>query len=268
MKKYFYIIISLSSLIFFLSSCKSNSTSPSDNSNNNSNSGGSYYPNTDGTSYKYSIVRTDSAGNKVSGSRAIVYSGTSVVGSVTYQNQIDTTTVAVFVNATHSLFVKDNNGVSIILDTAGFYGIIPDAYKPYVSVDQTIKIFQSSFLDGNPWTVFDMSLKEGALSLDLVHVAAVYKGMEQVPLNLSTGAVTQSAAKIQYTITLNIPNPANLLATTTNSIYTANAWLADNIGIVQIQGNAMLLDAFTGNGIKFADTTSTITQSLVSYKIK
>ena len=268
MKKYFYIIISLSSLIFLLNSCKSSSTSPADNSNNNSSSGASYYPNTDGTSYKYSVVRTDSAGNKVSGSRAVVYSGTSEVGSVTYQNEIDTTTIAVFVNATHSLFVKDNNGVSIILDTAGFYNIIPDAYRPYVSVDQTIKIFQSSFLDGNQWTVFDMSLKEGALSLDLVHVVAVYKGMEQVPLNLSTGAVTQSAAKILYTITLNIPNPTNPLATPAYSLYTANAWLANNIGIVQIQGNATLLDAFTGNGISFADTSSTITQSLISYKIK
>jgi hypothetical protein len=42
----------------------------------------------------------------------------------------------------------------------------------------------------------------------------------------------------------------------------------DNIGIVQIQGNAFFFDALSGNGINFADTSSTINQSLVNYNIK
>jgi hypothetical protein len=265
MKKYLFILIGLISAAFFINGCKSSTTSPADNTNNNTTN---YYPNTDGTSYKYTIVKTDSTGNKISGTRSVVYSGTSVVSSVTYQNEIDTANFSGFINATSSLFLKDNTGVSIVLDTAGFYNIVPATFRSFVTVNPKVQLLQNTFLDGNQWIVFDMSLKYGSVSLDLVNVVASYKGMEQVPLNLSSGAVTQSAAKIQYTIVLNIPDPNNLLATPARSLYTATAWLANNIGIVQIQGNATLLDAFTGNGINFADSTSTVTQSLISYKIK
>ena len=265
MKKYLFILIGLISAVIFINGCKSSTTDPD---NNNPQPSTNYYPNTDGTSYKYSVVKSDSAGNKISGNRSVVYSGTSVVSSVTYQNEIDTASFSGFINVTHSLFLKDNTGVSIVLDTSGFYNIVPAAFRPYVTVNPKVQLLQNTFLDGNQWIVFDMSLKYGSLSLDLVNVVASYKGMEQVPLNLSSGAITQSAAKIQYTIVLNIPDPNNLLATPARSLYTATAWLANNIGVVQIQGNATLLDAFTGGGIKFSDTTSTVTQSLISYKIK
>ncbi|MGA7721096.1 MAG: hypothetical protein WCA84_07950 [Ignavibacteriaceae bacterium] len=268
MKKEIYATITVMLLLFCLNSCKSNPTSPTNTTTNSSNSASSYYPNGDGTSYKYSVVRTDSVQNKTTGTRTVNYSGTTDVGTVTYQNEFDTTTFSALVNATHTLFVKDSNGVSLMLDTTGFFDIIPATYKPFISFSPTIKIFQSSFLNGTPWTVFDLSLKEGALSIDLVNVVASFMDNEQVSLSLSSGTVTQTAAKVQYTIKLNIPNASNPLAGTVSSTYTAYAWFANNIGIVQIQGNATLLDAFTGNGINFADTTSSITQSLVNYNIK
>lgn len=266
MRKYFFIAIGLIATVFYFNACKSNSISPSDNSS--TSSGASYYPNGDGTSYKYSVVRTDSAGNQITGSRTVLYAGTSVSGTVTYQNELDTITFGVLASITHSLFVKDNNGVSLVLDTTGFYKVIPAAYQPYISISQNIKVFQSSFQNGTPWTVFDIALKYNALSMDLVSVVASYKGMEQIPLSLTSGAVNQSAAKIQYTITIKTPDPNNPLATPTTSTYTAYTWYADKIGVIQVQGNATLLSAFTGSGINFADTTSTITQSLVSYSIK
>ena len=64
--------------------------------------------------------------------------------------------------------LKTAHGVSLMLDTTGFFDIIPATYKPFISFSPTIQIFQSSFLNGTPWTVFDLSLKEGALSIDLV----------------------------------------------------------------------------------------------------
>jgi len=87
-------------------------------------------------------------------------------------------------------------------------------------------------------------------------------------LSLTSGTVIDSAAKIQYNIKLNIPNANNPLAAPAASSYTAYAWLVNNIGVVQIQGNAFLLNAFAGNGINLADTSGTITQSIVSYNIK
>jgi hypothetical protein len=269
MKKYFFLFAGIIVIVLSLNACKSNSTSSSDNGT--SSSGANYFPNGDGNSYSYTAIKTDSASNKTTASRTVTYSGTSVVGSVTYQNEIDTITVGGVSYTTHSLFLKDNNGVTIVLDTTGFYKIIPASfqqYAQYISVGQTIKIFQSSFQDGTSWSVFDIGLKYNSLSLDLVNVVASYKGMEQVPLTLSTGTVNQSAAKIQYTLTIKIPDATNLLATPATSTYTAYAWFADNIGIVQIQGNATLIDAFTGSGISFADTTGNVSQSLIRYKVK
>jgi hypothetical protein len=269
MKKYFVLIISLISIAFLFNACKSNSTSPTDNST--PASGTNYYPNGNGTAYKYSAVKTDSANNKISGSRSVTYSGTTVIGSVTYQNEIDSTFIAGFSTSSVSLFLKNDNGVSIILDTTGFHTLIPAAfqvYAQYISIDQSIVLFQSSFQNGNPWTVYDVALKYNGLSFDLVKVTATYKGMEQVPLNLTTGTVNQSAAKIQYNLTITSPDPTNLFATPTTTVYTAYIWFANNIGIVQVQGNASILDTFTGNGINFADTTGVITESLTSYSIK
>jgi len=157
--KYYLTAIGIIFLVLSFNACKINPVSPVINNNNNSVSGSSYYPNEDGNRYKYSIIRTDSAGNETTGSRSVTYDGTSNLGSVTYQIEVDTTTFSALINTTNSLFLKDSSGVSIILDTTGFSKIIPAAYQPYVVVNQTLKIFQSSFLNGNQWTAFDMSLK-------------------------------------------------------------------------------------------------------------
>jgi hypothetical protein len=269
MKKYFFLFTIVIAIVLSLNACKSNSTSPSDNGT--ATSGASYFPNTDGTSYSFTAVKTDSANNKASFNRNVIYSGTTVVGTVTYQNEVDTVTVSGVSYVRRSLFLKDNNGVTVVLDTTGFYKIIPasfQAYAQYISVGQSIKIFQSSFQDGTPWSVFDIALKYNSLSLNLVDVTATYKGMEQVSLALSTGTVSQTAAKILYTLTIKIPDPTNILATPATSTYTAYAWFANNIGIIQIQGNATLINAFTGSGISFSDTTSAVSQSLIKYKIK
>ncbi|MDR3625767.1 MAG: hypothetical protein P4L45_02990 [Ignavibacteriaceae bacterium] len=267
MKRNFVLAIGFISILFSLNACKNNSTNPGD-SNTNTGSPTTYFPNNDGTSYKYSVVKTDSAQYQTSVTRTAYYSGTTVSGSITYQKEIDSVGSLGLANVSTSLFVKDNNGVYFHVDTTGLYKVIPAAYKDYISIDQSIEILKTSFQDGNSWAAFSLGLKYSTLSLTIAKVDAVFKGIEQVTLGLTTGTVTLSAAKIQYTLTLSIPDPNNLFATPSKSTFTANAWFADKIGIVKIDGNATILDTFTGNGINFADTTSTATQSLIKYNIK
>jgi len=267
MKRNIYIVLSLLIIALLFNACKNNPTA----STPNNGTGSSYFPNGDGTNYKYSIVQTDSAKNQTSGTRSATYSGTTIRGSITYQNEIDTIQFSLFSAVTRSLFVKNynnNNAVMISIDTTGFSDLVPDTLRQYISMDQNITIFQFPFQSGSTWPVFNMSLKLGVLSINLVSVTANYIGTEQVALNLTSGNVTQTAARIQYTLKLTIPNPNNIFAAPLTSTYLATAWVADNIGIIKVQGNSTLLDAFTGLGINFADTTSTITQSLISYNIK
>ncbi len=264
MKRKMLVIVSLFLFAFLFNACKSNSTSPQ----TTNSPGSSYFPNSDGTYYKYSVVRTDSNGTQQSGTRSATYNGTTTYGSTTYQNEIDTITFGSFTTTSTSLFLKNNNGVYFAIDTSGLSQTIPDSLLQYIQIDAQLTAFQFPFQDGGSWPVFNLSLKLGAITFNLVKVVAYYKGIEQIPLNLTTGTVTKSAAKVQYILTLSIPNLSNPFAPATTSNFTAYAWLVDNIGVVQMQGNGTILDAFSGGGINFSDTTSTVSQSLISYNVK
>jgi hypothetical protein len=224
MRKYFFTVIGFILLGVYFNACNLNKLLTPSTGKTTSGSAGNYYPNGDGTSYKYSINKTDSAGNEISGSRTVTYNGTSNLGSVTYQVEVDTTTVSALVSTTNSLFIKDSTGVSIVLDTTGLYKIIPAVYQQYVKVGQKIKIFQSSFLNGSQWTVYDVSIVGAPIPIDLINIVASFTGIEKIPLNLNSNAVTDSAAEIKYIITLSIPNAKNPLDLNTLS-YTAYAWL-------------------------------------------
>ncbi len=263
MKKTMLFMIGLVSSALLFNACKSNSTSAPA-----TGPGSSYFPNGDGTYYKYSVVRTDSTGTQASGTRSTSYSGTTTMGSTIYQNEIDTITFGNFSTTSASLFIKNDNGVYFAIDTSGLSETIPDSLKQYIQMDAQLTAFKFPFQDGGSWPVFSLSLKIGNITFNLVKVDAYYKGMEQLPLSLTSGTVTKSAAKVQYILTLSIPNLSNPFATPTTSNFTAYAWLVDNVGVAQMQGNGTILDAFTGGGIHFADTASTVTQSLLYYNIK
>jgi hypothetical protein len=266
-KKIILICAVFSAAILF-NACKSKSTTePATPSVS-----GDFFPNGDGTAYKYNTVTTDSNGTKTSGTRSTTYSGTTVIGGSTFQNEVDTVTVSGFSTVAHSFFLKTSlstgSSVEYALDTTGLSQTIPDSLMQYVQLDATLKFLQTPFQDGGSWPVFNLSLKFGVISFNLVNVTAYYEGMEQVPLNLVTGNVTENAAKIKYVLKLTIPNLQNPLGTPYTATYNAYAWFSSGIGIVQWQGNQAVLGAFSGGGINLGDTTSTVTQSLVSYKIK
>ncbi len=257
-------VIALVIFALMFSACKSNSTTAPATPSSSSN----YYPNSDGSSYKYDVTRTDSSGNQTSGTRTTNYSGTTVLGGTTYQNEIDTLTFGGFSQVFTSLFLKNDTGVMFALDTTGLSSSIPDSLLSYHTFDASLKVLSFPFQDGGSWPVFNMRLKFGSLSINLVTVTAYYMGTEPVTLNLNSGTVTNTAAKIKYDLKLSIPNLNNPLAAPAVSDYIAYAWLVQNIGVVKWEGNGAITGAFTGSGISFSDTTSTVTQSLVSYSIK
>ncbi len=250
----FLILISV-----MFNACNKNTTEP-----NSSGVTGNFFPNNDGTTYKYSVQKTDSTGTTTSGTRTTTYSGTTTFGGVVYQNEVDSLNIMGVTSSFINLFKKSDTEVNFAIDTTGFAASIPAAYLPYISLDASLKMFQFPFQDGGNWPVFNVYLKLQGISINVLSITASYLGMEPVTLNLNTGTATKSAAKIQYQFKL-ISNPLNPLAAST---YTANVWMVDNIGIVKWQGNGTILNAFTGGGINFADTTSTVSQSLISYTVK
>lgn len=226
-----------------------------------------FFPNTNGTTYKFAVEITDSNAVTVFGSRNSVYDGTAAVGGVTYQVQKDSMIFADTTFLSVNYFRKTNAGVYLFLDTTGLSNTIPDTLIQFLTIDPELLIFSFPISSGKTWPVFKLVLNYAIFNIALVDVSANAEGTENITLNLAGGSVTRQAVKIRYTLKLNIPNPANLLEILT-STYTAYAWLVEDIGPVRWQGNATVLNAFAGGGIDFDDTTKVITQSLTDYDIK
>lgn len=251
----YLVIIVLSALL--ISACKKNSITnppvPQDTG---------YFPNGDGSRYVYSIEKADSGGTLSAGTRSTEYSGTSVKNGNTYQVQIDSFNIAGAVEVSLSYFRKTNDALYYFLDTTGLSAVIPDSLKNYVDLDGEMKILSFPVTENKSWSVFKVSIVYSIFNIPVITVAGSYDGTEAVTLNLNSGDVTENAVKLKYVMTLSLPN------TLSTSTFTAYSWLVEGIGIVKWQGNGIILNAFTGGGVDLSDTTSVITQSLISYDVK
>ncbi len=254
------IFILIMTFIVF-SSCKKsedNSVTPpvtSDNSN--------YFPSNAGNYYKYNIERTPSTGSRSIGTRNTRYTVTTQGGGI-YTLQTDTVIAgdSTFVNS--SLFRKSDSGVYYFLDTTGFSVNLPPEFisiLPFLNIDSEMLLLSTPLQTGKGWPVFKVNLVQG-ITLTVVDVEASYLGNESVALNLPSGTINKTAAKIQYNFSL--INPINLSKQTV----TAYGWYVADIGPVKWQGNGLLLNVFTGGEINFADSTTTGEESMIDYSVK
>ena len=263
MKKIILLLTVIISTGILFNACKnSNSVSP-----NTSSGTAVYFPSGDGSNYVYAVQATDSTGT-ITGTRSTTYSGTSVINGITFQKEIDTLAFGTGVHVAASYFKVSSSEVDYFLDTTGLSTSIPDSLIKYLSFSPTLKAFSFPFQSGQTWDVFDMGLKIGPLSIPVINVTANYLGTQPITLNLTSGQSTQTAAEVNFVLTLTIPDLSNPLATPTQKSYSAIAWLVQNIGIVKWQGSGAVFSAFSGNGVSLGDTTTTVTQTLLSYNLK
>jgi hypothetical protein len=117
-----------------------------------------YFPNGDGTRYKYSVTKTDSAGTQNTGTRNIEYSGTAVKNGNTYQVQIDSLNFSAVSELSLSYFRKTNDILYYFLDTTGISSIIPDSQKDYISLDKEMKVLSFPVTVNKSWSVLTFPL--------------------------------------------------------------------------------------------------------------
>jgi len=253
--------------IFIFTSCDSDGGSGTGNQNEDKSN---YYPNGDGTYYKYNIDQTDSTGSQTSGTRSSTYNGTGVKNGTIYQIQVDSLTFASQTAVTLSYFRKSDfsssgGGVYFFLDTTGFATNVPPdllQYLPLLQIDNELIIFSSPLTDGKTWTVFKINLNLGS-PISIINGQATYLGKENININLTSGTITKEAIKIKYDVILRI-NPLS----TNFQTFTAFCWYVADIGIVRWEGNATVLNALAAGSIDFADTSSTVIQNLIEVEIK
>ena len=220
-----------------------------------------YFPAGDGTSYKYNVDKVNSDDTQASGSRSSAYSRTTAHEGVIYQIQIDSLTLSGLTTVNSAFFRKTDTGVFFFLDTTGLSASIPDSLLPSLTFDTDMRLLLFPINEESSWPVFKMSLNVQGFTFSPVELNASLAGKENFTLNLIRGNENVEAVKIRFRLSIR----TSPLSASVN--YEAFAWLAKNIGVVKWQGNGTIINAFTGGGIVFADTSSTVTQNLVEYDV-
>jgi hypothetical protein len=224
-----------------------------------------YFPNNEGTNYKYSYVRNDSTGQHT-GTRSTYYKGTVTISGTTYKIQIDSLNLSAALLVDTSYFRTTSAGTYYFIDTTGFAASITDSALipliPFVTIDNELLAYSFPLQAGKSWTVFKINLTSPIFAT-VIDVSALAVGKESITLNLQSGQTNKEAMKIKFTLTLHL-NPLSPFVQT----YTAFVWLVQDIGPAKWEGSGTLVNVFTGLGIDFADTTTVVSQSLIDYSIK
>lgn len=258
MKLIIRIQILLIILFLFYSCIDEKSTNP-DTSIQNEN----YFPNSPGSNFKYEVTAVDSNGDTLTGNRIITYDGDSLIERTNYQVQFDTLDIFSIKTSTASFFRTTETGVFYFIDTTTFTGLIPDSIKPAVDLQTEMRLFLFPLVPGNTWTVYRISYDfNNQFGYNIINFSANYSTDEELQLNLNGMDKLIQTKKVEYMLTIQ-NDPETPLQN-----YEATIWLADNIGIVKLEGDAVILGIFNGGGILLSGTSAVITQKLVEYNLE
>jgi hypothetical protein len=225
-----------------------------------------YFPNNDGTNYKYSYLRIDSTGLNP-GTRSTFYKGNADISGTPYKIQIDSLILNSVLQSVDSTYFRTTSvGAYYYIDTTGFAASISDSSLipliPFVTIDKELLAYSFPLQTNKSWTVFKINLTSPVF-VTIVDVSALVVGQEMIVLSLPTGPTYKDAYKIKYTLTRRLNTQSPMFQT-----FTANVWLVQDIGPAKWEGSGTLVNIITGLGIDFGDTTTVVKESLIDYQIK
>lgn len=219
-----------------------------------------FFPSNNGTNYTYDVVQVDSAGVVQNGSRFSLYAGDTTISGIDYTIQLEDLTVDTSTVTGASYFRTTTSGVFYFADTTGFSEIVPDSLAPFLSTPSESRALLFPLAEGSFWPVFRVTVTNQQVSFSPLVVNGVFAGIETLTLHLLSGDTDVEATKVKYTFSLQ-QEPQQLA-----QVLDAYAWFAEDIGIVKLEGKAVLINLLVG-GIDFSDTTTTITQNLIDFEI-
>ncbi len=248
----------LLALIFVYSCTEENSTNPPGEENLPV-----YFPGSEGTSYLYEIIQTDVNGIISTGTRSVIYLEDSLINSTRYKLQIDSIQTNLQSSVSSSYFRTTETGVFYFVDTTGFRNTLPDTLRSSVEIQDEMRAFLFPLSEGTFWPVYRISIELNEfLRFNLVDITGRYISDETLILEMSDGTQTVNAKKVEFVFKLQTGAADSVIT------FNANTWLAEDIGIVKMEGSAVVLSLFSGAGFNISDTSITVTQNLIDYDIK
>ncbi len=248
----------LAGLLFVYSCTEENSTNPSDDENPPV-----YFPDSEGTFYKYEIIETDTNGVISTGIRNVVYLEDTLINGTIYKLQIDSIQTNLQLSVSSSYFRTTETGVFYFVDTTGFTNTLPDSLQSSVELQDEMRAYLFPLSGGTFWPVYRISIELNEFIIfNLVDITGKFISDETLILELSDGTQTVNTKKVEIIFKLQT-GAADFVIT-----FNANTWLTEDIGIVKMEGSAVVLSLFGGGGLDLSDTSITLTQNLIDYDVK
>jgi hypothetical protein len=256
MKIHYKILSLLLIVLIFLIGCTETTTEPETTTSPD------YYPSSIGSTFKYSVIEKDSAGNLIqTGTRNILFSGTSLYNGINYTTQDDSLDFGSQSSVSTYLVRKSETGVFYAVDTAQISLLIPDSLKQYVTLRNELQLLFYPLTSGSSWSLYRITAEiQPNIEIKILDIIARFEGTEQIDLNIDSVRIVYPSRKVSYNLELFTEIGGQ------PDTYTAYMWYVQNIGLIKFEGNQFVIGT-GGGGITFEPSPNILTQELVDYCI-
>ena len=159
-------------------------------------------------------------------------------------------------------FRKSETGVFYFIDTSGFAAALPDTLRNRMTITSEMQTLLLLLAEGSFWQVFKLTVTlQPGITYAPYRITASFVKEEDVLLNLISGVLNVTAQKIKYDLEYRL-DPEE-----PSQKFTAFSWVADKIGIIKMEGNAIVVNTILMGEVNLADSTKTITLDLIEYNI-
>lgn len=253
---YNQIFISVTVLVFLFSCTSKEPTAPP------SGQVPDYFPNSDSTNYLFTITESDSTGILRTGSRYVFYYGDTLINGTSYKFQKDSVKMGIEIDERLFNFRKSETGVFYFVDTSGFAAALPDTLRNRMTITSEMQTLLLLLAKGSFWQVFKLTITlQPGITYAPYRITASFVKEEDVLLHLVSGDLNITAQKIKYDLEYRF-DPEE-----TSQKFTAFSWVANNIGIIKMDGNAIVVNTILNGEVNLDDSSKTVTQNLIDYNI-
>ena len=245
--------------LFFTYSCsEEHSTNPPDDENIPV-----YFPGSEGTYYKYEIIETDTNGIISTGIRNVVYLEDTLINRTRYKLQVDSVQTNLQLSVSSSYFRTTSTGVFYFVDTTGFTIILPDTLQSSAEIQDEMRAYLFPLSAGTYWPVYRISVELNEfIVFNVVDITGKFISDETLILNISDQTQTVNTKKVEIDFKFQTGEADSVIS------FNAHTWLTEDIGIVKMEGSAIVLNLISGGGLDLSDIAKTTTQNLIDYDVK
>lgn len=204
-----------------------------------------YYPIDEGDRFVYRVDSIDEAGTATDAGEMIsTFAFHQVIDGAPYLARVDS-----FGGEIDTGYFRDSErGSYIFADTAGLRALVPDSLLAFfgddsldaIKVDVEFVALSYPLDAGRYWPVFQVR----ALVFALVDLEASAAPREELTLELADGERTFETVPVAYTLTVAAPDTTTGFST--QETFMARAWYAEDVGVVKLEGDAVVLYALDG----------------------